>query len=97
MKAAISRLTTGGCLVFASLGAISSNALSLGAMLPPGVYFQSTATCIAEQNGVYYVDGYADRGSDLLPEAFLWVGTIPARGAASLLAFAAVYAARRRR
>ncbi len=68
--------------------------VSLAAFLPAG-YYQSSATCVAEAGGVFYVGGYATNSVSHNDEAFLWVG-VPGPGA-SALAFAAAGTLLRRR
>ncbi len=67
----------------------------LAPFLPPG-YFQSTATCIAESNGTFYVGGYATSIATGQDEAFMWVG-VPGPGPMTILLLAAPLATRRRR
>jgi hypothetical protein len=69
--------------------------LSLSRCLPAG-FSSAVATSVAESGGTYYVGGYA-YNTEGLPEAFLWVGAVPAPSpAASLLIFGALAARRRR-
>jgi hypothetical protein len=67
----------------------------LAAYLPPG-YSLSTATSVAELNGTYYVGGYA-LDSNLLPEAFLWIGVPAPSSGLVLVACAGALATTRRR
>jgi hypothetical protein len=68
--------------------------ISLAQFLPPG-YSLSTATSIAELNGVFYVGGFAVNDATQHGEAFLWIG-IPAPSAALPLLLGAILAPRRR-
>jgi hypothetical protein len=68
------------------------NVINLASLLPPG-YGGSFATGIVEQEGVYYISGYASYQSR--NHAILWV--VPAPGTGVLLAAAGVWALRRRR
>jgi hypothetical protein len=68
--------------------------ISLAQFLPPG-YSLSTATSIAELNGVFYVGGFAVNDATQHGEAFLWIG-IPAPPAALPLLLGAILARRRR-
>jgi hypothetical protein len=70
--------------------------IPLSPSLPPG-YFNSVATCVAEQGGTYYVGGYAWNAATFQPEAFMWVGQVPAPGMAGTWLAAFAFAVRRRR
>ena len=71
--------------------------VDLAAFLPAGMFYNSAATCIAEQNGVYYVGGYASPAAGGGNHAFLWIG-VPSPGAGMILALGcAVFAHRHRR
>lgn len=71
--------------------------LNLAQFLPPGMYDESRATSVATDGVHFYVGGYAENATTLRNEAFLWIGTVPAPGALSLLAAAGVFAVRRGR
>lgn len=71
------------------------SSVPIGSLLPAG-YYQSVATSIAEENGVFYVGGYARNSATGQDEAFLWTGA-PAPATLASLAVAAAVASRRRR
>jgi hypothetical protein len=60
------------------------------------VYYYSVALDVAEQNGTFYVSGWARASSGTPQEAFLWVGTVPAPSTIALLAVGSVLLGRRR-
>jgi hypothetical protein len=69
--------------------------LSLSQFLPAG-YSSAVATCITEDADFYYVGGYASNPQGL-PEAFMWVGAVPAPSSAAPLLAIGLLAVRRRR
>jgi hypothetical protein len=68
---------------------------SLGSVLPAG-YTSSSATCVCRDGNTLYVGGYAVFAGGN-PEAFLWIGTVPAPSSAGLAVIGLLLAAGRRR
>lgn len=71
--------------------------LDLHQFLPAGFTTFSQASSVYQDGYTIYVGGWATRDATGEPEAFLWVGTVPAPGSASTLLGAGILATRRRR